>query len=167
MTDLSSQQGPPAIIHSKCLVCDKPVNPLSYQLPRETSSPPRQQQYASPDSPPRNSSSAYYDKRDDTQIYPPATRPSSPTQQTKKQLFFVNRPATSGPSIGRAQQGGKLSKTQLQLHQQQNANNEANILRTSMEYLPPVNTTTTATGSAGNNGPTAVTDHLLFLVTFP
>jgi hypothetical protein len=164
VTDLSSQQGPPAIIHSKCLVCDKPVNPLAYQVPRETSStppPPQQQQYASPDSPPRNFSSAYYDKREDTQLYPSTTRPSSPAQQTKKQLFFVNRPSTSGPSIGRSQQGGKISKTQLQLHlqHQQSSNNEANILRNSMEYLPPVNTTTTTTtGGAGNNGSAVVSD---------
>jgi hypothetical protein len=148
MGDLNSGNGPPAIMQSKCLVCDKPVNPFFQPV----------QDNHRPDSPIHTST--YYDKRDDLQLHPPVSSTLPPQHGTGTHKLFSNRPSTSGP-IGRTTIGSKLSKTIA-------SSNDTNILKNSMEYLPPVMTTAavgnnTATVSRFESFPLTLSDRFLLL----
>jgi hypothetical protein len=137
----SSSNGPPAIMQSKCLVCDKPVNPFFQQV-----------NDSRPDSPIHTST--YYDKRDDLQLHTPSSTLPPQHHGARTSKLFSNRPATSGPigrsTIGGGGGGGGTSK----LLKSATVNLETNILKHSMEYLPPV-TMTTAAAAIGNNATTA------------
>ena len=112
---------PPAAMHSKCLVCDKPVNPIVPGVMTDSNT-----NSLSRSNSPTHINSNGYDKKNDLSSTNNKLFTHRPTSSSNGVL---NIPGTGKGGIGRAQSAKSIKS---------NAISETNIMKNSMEYFPPV-----------------------------